>query len=178
MKNVLVIVDMQNDFIDGSLGNPDGESVVQNIIAEVESQDYDFVAFTRDTHFANYLDTLEGKNLPVEHCILNTEGWMLRKEIVEAVEKSGIASKVYDKKTFGSFSLPHELAIYEGSIESITVTGLCTDICVISNALILRAELPNTPMYYVEDACAGITPETHEAALKVMNSCQIYAKER
>lgn len=178
MNNILVIIDMQNDFINGSLGNPDGEKVVENIISEIKSNKYDFIALTRDTHFDNYLDTYEGKNLPIKHCIHQTDGWKIRKEIYDAVEESGIAHKVYDKKTFGSFSLPHELDIYGDSIKSITITGLCTDICVVSNALILRAELPNTPMYYVEDACAGTSKEAHEAALKVMNSCQIYAKEK
>ncbi len=176
MENVLVIVDMQNDFINGSLGNPDGEKVVKNIISEVKSKKYDFTAFTRDTHFDNYMDTLEGKNLPVEHCIYGTDGWQIRKEIYDAVAESGIDYKTYDKKAFGSFSLPNELDIYGNTIKSITLTGLCTDICVVSNALILRAQLPDTPMYYIADACAGTSVEAHEAALKVMDSCQIYSK--
>lgn len=177
MKNVLVIIDMQNDFINGTLKNEDGEKVVTNIIKEIKSNKYDFIALTRDTHFDNYLNTLEGKNLPIEHCITRTEGWNIRKEIYDAVEKSGIQHKTYDKKSFGSFSLPHELEIYENELESVTVTGLCTDICVVSNALILRAELSNVPMYYIKDACAGTNKENHEAALRVMECCQIYNKE-
>ena len=176
MKNILVIVDMQNDFINGSLKNPDGEKVTKNVIKEIESQNYDFIALTRDTHFADYMETLEGKNLPVEHCIYKSNGWKIRKEIYDAVEISGIEHKVYDKKTFGSFSLPHELDIYEKELQSVTFVGLCTDICVVSNALILRADLPNTPMYYVEEACAGTSKEAHEAALKVMESCQVYKR--
>lgn len=176
MKNILVIVDMQNDFIDGSLGNPNGEKVTENIIKEIKSNKYDFIALTRDTHFDNYLETLEGQNLPVKHCIYGTDGWKIRKEIYDAVEDSKIQHKVFEKKTFGSFSLPHELDIFENEIQSITITGLCTDICVVSNALILRADLPNTPIYYIEEACSGTSQEAHEAALKVMNSCQIYQK--
>ena len=178
MKNLLVIVDMQNDFINGSLANPDGEKVVANVLKEIESGDYDYIALTRDTHFANYLDTYEGKNLPIVHCIYKTDGWSIRKEIYDAVEETGLPHKMYDKKTFGCFSLPHEAEIFEDELESITMVGLCTDICVVSNALTLRAELPNVPMYYVEEACAGTTVEAHNAALKVMESCQIYKKER
>lgn len=174
MKNVLVIVDMQNDFISGSLANKDGEKVVKNIIKEIKSNKYDYIALTRDTHFNNYLNTLEGKNLPIKHCIHKTDGWKIRSEIYDEVEKSGIAHKTYDKKSFGSFSLPHELAIYENELKSIVVTGLCTDICVVSNALILRAELPNVPMYYIKDACAGTSKKAHNASLEVMRSCQIY----
>lgn len=176
MKNVLVIVDMQKDFINGSLKNEFGETVVENIIKEINSNKYDYIALTRDTHFGNYLQTYEGKNLPVTHCVKNTDGYKIDKRIYDAVEESGIEHKVYDKKTFGSFSLPMELEIYENELESITITGLCTDICVVSNALLIRAELPNVPMYYVEDACAGTTVDKHEAALKVMDSCQIYKR--
>lgn len=176
MKNVLVIIDMQNDFVDGALGNPDGEKVKQNIIKEIESNKYDFLALTRDTHFDNYMETLEGKNLPVKHCIYQTDGWKICKEIYDAVENSGIQHKVFEKKSFGSFSLPHELDIFENELQSITITGLCTDICVVSNAMILRADLPNVPMYYIEEACAGTSKQAHEAALKVMESCQIYRK--
>lgn len=174
MKNVLIIVDMQNDFIDGSLANPKGKEVVANVIREINSKKYDFIALTRDTHFDNYLDTLEGKNLPVPHCIKGTNGWKINEEIYQAIEDSKIEHKMYDKKTFGSFSLPNELEIYENELESITVVGLCTDICVVSNALMIRAELPNVKVYYVEDACSGTTEEAHKAALSVMNSCQIY----
>ena len=168
---------MQNDFINGSLGNPDGEKVKERIIKEIESEQYDFIALTRDTHFDNYMETLEGKNLPVKHCIYNTDGWKISKEIYDAVEKSGIQHKLFEKKTFGSFSLAHELDIFENDLQSITFTGLCTDICVISNAIILRADLPNVPMYYIEEACAGTSKQAHEAALKVMESCQIYQKK-
>lgn len=167
---------MQNDFINGALGNPDGEKVEKNIIKEIESNKYDFIALTRDTHFNNYMETLEGKNLPVEHCIYQTEGWKISKKIYDAVERSGIQHRVFEKKSFGSFSLPHELDIFENELQSVTITGLCTDICVVSNAIILRADLPNVPIYYIEEACAGTSKEAHEAALKVMESCQIYRK--
>lgn len=176
MKNVLVIVDMQKDFINGSLKNDFGETVVENIVKEIKSNKYDYIALTRDTHFSNYLETLEGQNLPIEHCVKDTDGYKIDQRIYDAVEESKIAHKLYDKKTFGSFSLPMELEIYENELESITVTGLCTDICVVSNALILRAELPNVKMYYIEEACAGTTVEKHKAALEVMDSCQIYKR--
>lgn len=176
MKNVLVVIDMQNDFISQALANAKGEQVVQNVVREIKSGKYDYIALTRDTHFENYMDTLEGKNLPVPHCIKGTEGWKIDPRIYQAVEDSGIEHKMYDKKTFGSFSLPMELEIYENELESVSVTGLCTDICVVSNALMIRAALPNVPVYYVEDACSGVTEESHKAALTVMNSCQIYKK--
>lgn len=176
MKNVLVIVDMQLDFISMALANSNGEKVVQNVIREIKSNKYDFIALTRDTHFSNYLNTLEGKNLPIPHCIKGSEGYRIEPRIKNDLTESGIEYKTYDKKSFGSFSLPSELVIYEGELESITLTGLCTDICVVSNALILRAELPNVPMHYIEDACSGTTEEKHKAALLVMESCQIYKK--
>lgn len=177
MKNVLVIVDMQNDFVSKALANYKGEEVVKNIIKEINSGCYDFIALTRDSHFDNYLQTLEGKNLPIPHCIKNTTGWEIDSRIYQAVKDSLIEHKMYDKKTFGSFSLPFELDIYANEIKSITVVGLCTDICVVSNALILRAQLPNTEIYYVEEACSGTSEEKHKAALAVMESCQIYQKQ-
>ena len=177
MKNVLVVVDMQNDFIDGSLGSKDAEATVEAVIREIESDCYDFVALTRDRHNTNYLETLEGKNLPVEHCIVDTEGFKIRKEIYDAVEESGKAHKMFDKKSFGSFSLVNELQISADEIESITLVGLCTDICVITNALMLRADLNNTPIYYVADATAATSRENKEAAIKIMNACQIYERK-
>ena len=176
MKKVLVVVDMQNDFIDGSLGSEDCLATVKPVIREILNPDYDFIAFTKDDHQSDYLQTLEGKNLPIEHCIENSEGIKIRKEILDAVKKSGKEYKIFDKKSFGSFALLGELEAHEKTIEDITIVGLCTDICVVSNALMLRSSLNNTPIYYVEDATAGVSKESKQAALKVMEACQIYKK--
>ena len=177
MKKVLIVIDMQNDFIDGSLGSDDCIATVDPVIREIMSPEYDFIALTRDTHYDDYMETLEGKNLPVEHCIYGTEGWQIKKEIMDAVIASGKEYKIFDKKSFGSLALMGELESYAKVIEDITIIGLCTDICVVSNALMLRAMLCNTPMYYVTDATAGVSRETKEAALKTMNTCQVYEKK-
>ena len=173
---VLVVVDMQNDFIDGSLGNPKGLEVTENVIKEINSG-YDYIALTRDTHYDNYLQTYEGKNLPYEHCIINTPGWKIRNEIYEAVEMTGLPHKMFDKKGFGSYSLVNELDVMADNIETITIVGLCTDICVITNALMLRAQFPNIPIYYVSNAMNATRDENQEASIRVMNACQIYEKE-
>ena len=178
MKKVLVVVDMQNDFIDGSLGSDDCLSTVEPVKREILSDDYDFVAFTRDVHQEDYLDTLEGKNLPVKHCIEKTFGYEIREELMDAVKKSGKEYRIFDKKSFGSYVLALDLESHAKTIEEITVVGLCTDICVVSNALMLRAMLNNTPIYYVKDATAGVTRESTAAALMTMNACQIYEKTR
>ena len=176
MKNILVIVDMQNDFVDGSLANEEGDKVVKNVVREINSKKYDYILVTLDTHFDDYLDTHEGKNLPVKHCLKNTDGWQLNKDVLANLKASNIEYKIYEKNTFGSFDYFDDLKSMEHEIESFSFVGLCTDICVISNALILRAKFPNIPMYCVEDACGGTTKEAHNAALLVMKSCQIYNK--
>ena len=178
MKKVLVVIDMQNDFVDGSLGSDDCCATVGPVIREIESSDYDFIALTRDSHQPDYLNTLEGKNLPVEHCICGSKGWQIRDDIMEAVRRSGKEYKIFDKKSFGSFALLGEMETYKDIIEEITVVGLCTDICVVSNALLLRSMLNNTPIYYVKDATAGVSRERKEAAITTMNACQIYEKKR
>ncbi len=176
MKKVLVVVDMQNDFIDGALGSKEAEATVDPIINEIKSGKYDFIALTRDTHQENYLETLEGKNLPIKHCIYGSEGWNINRRIYDAVEESGLAHKVFDKKGFGCFSLAQELDAYEDVLEEITVCGLCTDVCVAATALILRAQLPNVPMCYIEETTAGLSAENKAASFAVFNSCQIYKK--
>ena len=178
MKKVLVVIDMQNDFIDGSLGSDDCLATVGPVIREIGSNEYDYIVLTRDTHQPDYMETLEGKNLLVEHCIRDSKGWQIRDDIMQAVIDSGKEYKVFDKKSFGSYALVGELETYKDVIEDITIVGLCTDICVVSNALMLRAMLNNTPIYYVTDATAGVSRETKEAALKTMNCCQVYEKKR
>lgn len=170
MKKVLIVVDMQNDFIDGSLGSPQAEKTVSEAVKVIERDEWDEVCVTYDTHTENYLSTHEGKYLPVEHCIRGTDGWKLNIRIKEALEKKECMT-VFEKPTFGS----EKLAVYmkEKKPDEITLCGLCTDICVISNALLLRAALPETEISVYEPACAGVSEESHEAAITVMKSCQI-----
>lgn len=163
---ILVVVDMQNDFIDGALGTPEAVQIVPYVKELIESFDGK-VLFTRDTHFSNYMDTQEGKNLPVPHCIQGTPGWEIRPEL-DALR----TTEPIDKLTFGSAALPQVLA-EEESIESITFAGLCTDICVISNAMVTKAFFPEIPLFVDAKACAGVTPESHKNALAAMKMCQI-----
>ena len=169
MKQILIIVDMQNDFIDGALGTKEAVAIVPKVEDKIRNFDGE-VFFTRDTHETWYLETQEGKNLPVPHCIRGTEGWQIRKEL-DALRKT----EPIDKETFGSTDLAADLlALHEDEeIGSITLVGLCTDICVISNALLLKATLPEGPIYVDAACCAGVTPESHENALKAMEACQI-----
>ena len=169
MKNILIVVDMQNDFIDGALGTKEAVAIVPKVEDKIRNFDGE-VFFTRDTHENWYLETQEGKNLPVPHCIRGTEGWQIRKEL-DALRKT----EPIDKETFGSTDLAADLlALHEDEeIGSITLVGLCTDICVISNALLLKATLPEVPIYVDAACCAGVTPESHENALKAMEACQI-----
>ena len=173
----LVVVDMQNDFITGSLGSPMAEAIVPNVRAKI--RDYrrngDLIVFTRDTHRANYLDTREGKKLPVEHCIKRTFGW----EIAEGLVWDEC---IVDKMTFGSTRLvkylTHEYWYNKaGHFTEIEIIGLCTDICVVSNALLLKSAFYDYCEITVDaTCCAGVTPETHEAALRTMEMCQINVK--
>lgn len=163
---ILVVVDMQNDFIDGALGTPEAASIVPYVKQVIESFDGK-VFFTRDTHFADYMDTQEGKNLPVPHCIKDTDGWRIRREL-DALRKT----PAIDKITFGSKDLV-EILKEEPSIESITFVGLCTDICVISNVMLTKAFFPEIPLIVDAKACAGVTPESHQNALAAMKMCQV-----
>lgn len=163
---ILVVVDMQNDFIDGALGTPEAVAIVpyvREVIRGFEGK----VLFTRDTHFDNYMDTQEGRNLPVKHCIQGTPGWEIRSEL-ECLR----TTEAIDKLAFGSSQLPQVLA-QEENIESITFIGLCTDICVISNAMVTKAFFPEIPIFVDAKACAGVSPESHKNALAAMKMCQI-----
>ena len=175
MKKVLIVVDMQKDFIDGSLGTKEAVQIVDNVAREIK-KDYDFVICTRDTHYDDYMNTNEGKHLPVVHCIEGSEGWKLNPAIEEALNSRDQGSyMVINKPTFGSEKLVEVLkeADKKEPIESITLVGLCTDICVVSNALMVKAAFFETPVKVIPDCCAGVTPETHEAALQTMKMCQI-----
>ena len=169
MQNILLVIDMQNDFIDGALGTPEAVDIVPKVREKIRNFD-GTVLFTRDTHGENYMETQEGKNLPVPHCIRGTEGWQIRPELEELRVTEPI-----DKGTFGSDELGKILRDLndEDPIGIITVIGLCTDICVISNALLAKAFLPEVPIEVDASCCAGVTPESHENALKAMASCQI-----
>ena len=169
MRDILIVVDMQNDFIDGALGTPEAAAIVPNVKEKIEKFD-GLVLFTRDTHTDSYLETQEGKNLPVPHCIFGSHGWEIRKELDELRTTEPI-----NKITFGSSELGRLLLDLnaEDEIKSITVIGLCTDICVISNVMIIKAFLPEVPVIVDASCCAGVSPETHENALKAMEVCQV-----
>ena len=164
MKNVLIVIDMQNDFIDGALGTKEAQAIVPNVKKKIEEYKArgDEVIFTRDTHFENYLETNEGKHLPVEHCIKNTHGWQISDNLGNCV-----GCDVIDKTTFGYNKWNRYY------YESIELVGLCTDICVVSNALILKATFPEIDITVDASCCAGVTPESHQAALTTMKMCQI-----
>ncbi len=167
MKKLLVVVDMQNDFVDGALGTPEAQAIVPAVQTKVAAamEAGDTVVFTRDTHTADYLRTAEGKKLPVVHCVAGTAGWA----IIPPLQSS--AKLVFDKPTFGSLSLAHYAA--REQFGAIQLIGLCTDICVISNALLLKACLPEADISVDAACCAGVTPESHENALAAMRMCQI-----
>ncbi len=169
MQKLLVVVDMQNDFIDGALGTKEAVAIVPNVKAKIENFD-GTVLFTRDTHGHEYMSTQEGQNLPVPHCIKGTEGWEIRAEL-EALRKT----EAIDKVTFGSSELPNKLVAMNevDPIESITFVGLCTDICVISNVMVTKAFLPEVPVIVDAACCAGVSPETHKNALEAMKVCQV-----
>lgn len=170
MRKILVVIDMQNDFIDGALGTKEAEAIVENVKAKIRSYDPHDVIATRDTHEVNYLSTQEGRYLPVEHCIRGTEGWEVRHDIAELLEEA----QVYDKPTFGSTQMAADLAALSEREElEIELVGLCTDICVVSNALLIKAYLPEARISVDPSCCAGVTPESHEAALATMRMCQI-----
>jgi len=170
--NATIFIDVQKDFIDKALKNEQAIAVMPKLVefAKARKDAGDKLYATRDTHTEKYLDTLEGTKLPVAHCIEGTDGWMLDDRLMEVLDGS---CTFVNKPTFGSFDLAEILAEDGGKFDEITICGFCTDICVISNALILRAKFPNTKITVMKDLCAGVTPETHEAALKTMQMCQI-----
>ena len=161
----LIVVDMQNDFIDGALGSAEAVKIVPYVKSLIENFDGE-VLFTRDTHYDNYMKTQEGKNLPVPHCIFETEGWQINSEL-EALRKT----EAIDKITFGSKDLVDILK--DKDIENITFVGLCTDICVISNVMLVKAFYPEIPLFVDAKGCAGVTVESHKNALNAMKMTQI-----
>ena len=185
MSKVLVIIDAQNDFITGDLGSKEAVAAVPNIVEKIKNLNTDdFIVFTKDSHHENYMETLEGKYLPIKHCLIGSEGWELHSDIRKAIEDFGERVieelgiwpiRSISKETFGSIDLM-DLIEKEG-IGDVTneyeICGFCTDICVISNALILKTNTYNTPVKLDSKCCAGSIPELHEAALNVMRACQV-----
>ena len=165
---VLCVIDMKNDFIDGALGTPEAVAITDNVREKIDlyRKNGDMVIFTRDTHYENYMETAEGKNLPVPHCIKDSDGWQISSKL-EVGE-----STIIDKPTFGSTELSEYIACLDG-VEEIEFVGLCTDICVISNVLLLKAKLHETPIVVDSSCCAGVTPASHSNALEAMKMCQI-----
>ena len=168
---VLIVVDMQNDFVDGALGSAQAQAIVPAVTAKIGDyrKNGGKIVFTRDTHGADYLNTQEGKKLPVPHCIRDTHVW----QIIDQIDTEGCI--VLDKPSFGSCSLMEVLYNMEKvyGVDSIELVGLCTDICVISNAMLAKAQLPEVPVYVDASCCAGVTSESHETALRAMEMCQI-----
>lgn len=194
MKNVFVVVDMQNDFVDGALGTPEAQAIVNKVADQIRARaNKDTILLvTKDTHGIDYMETLEGKNLPVAHCIKNTHGWELAPAIQEAIYDTRdkyfdfdsyfpyVADHIVCKPTFGSMDLQNLLFVIDdmtgtqsGEIAEITLCGLCTGICVLSNAILCKATLPEVPVKVIEDCCACVTPDSHKTAIEAMKLCQI-----
>lgn len=171
---MLAVIDMQKDFVDRALGTKEAVAIVPAVVKKIAEARKSVIVTTFDTHYDNYMNTLEGKMLPVPHCIKGTDGWLLNDDVAAALKgatDNGNLVITINKNTFGTMQWEDILKKYD--IDEIEICGLCTDICVISNALILRALKPDMRIVADSGACAGVTPENHEAACKVMGSCQI-----
>ena len=172
MIKILIVVDMQNDFVDGALGTAEAVGIVDKLAEKIKNFDGE-IFVTYDTHMENYMETSEGKNLPVPHCIKGSYGWQLNEKIQAALDEKDAYTEV-EKITFGSVELPQIISEFYNTDEiEIELAGLCTDICVVSNALILKANFPETPISVDVSCCAGVSPETHNAAIETMKCCQI-----
>lgn len=173
-QRVLVVIDMQNDFITGSLGTKEAQAIVEKVCRKIQGFDGE-VLFTLDTHGPDYLETQEGRLLPVAHCIKGTPGWELEPRVRALCKTTPI-----EKPTFGPTGLADVLQakhIYGGGLDEVVFVGLCTDICVVSNALLVKARLPEVPLTVDASCCAGVTPEAHQHALAVLRSCLITVEE-
>lgn len=165
MKKLLVVVDFQNDFIDGSLGTPEAQAIVPKVLDKIAQYAPNERVATKDTHFEDYLSTQEGKYLPIVHCVKGSVGWQMRKEAQLEYQE------IFEKTTFGSTFLAEY--IRKGDFDEVELVGICTDICVVSNALLIKAYAPETKLTVDASCCAGVSPEKHFAALETMRSCQI-----
>lgn len=170
MRKILIVVDMQNDFIDAALGTAEAEAIVEAVKDKIRSYPPEDVIATMDTHGENYMKTQEGKYLPVPHCIKGSDGWQIRPDIADLLE----GARIYEKPTFGSTDLAADIrALADQDEIELEIIGLCTDICVVSNALLLKAFMPEVKISVDATCCAGVTPDKHLAALETMRSCQI-----
>ena len=177
MKRILIVVDMQTDFVDGALGTPEAVAILENVTEKIKTyaNHPDGVIFvTYDTHAEDYMTTSEGKHLPVPHCIKGTAGWALHPTVAAALE--GVTYTAVEKPTFGSVALPALVKEAAAGDFSVELIGLCTDICVVSNTLLLKAHYPEVSISVDASCCAGVTPDTHRAALTTMGMCQIEVK--
>ena len=171
MKKLLVVVDVQKDFVDGALGSAEAVAIVDNVVSKIKHFEGDIIV-TYDTHFENYMETQEGKNLPVPHCIKGSDGWQLDAKVQAAVDQK--TYKAIEKPTFGSTALPEYIkANYDPRDIEIELIGLCTDICVVSNALLMKANFLETKVSVDATCCAGVTVDSHNAALTTMKMCQV-----
>lgn len=174
MKHFLIVVDMQKDFVDGALGTPEAVAIVPAVCERIRTFEGEIIV-TYDTHPVSYLDTAEGKKLPVTHCVKDTDGWQLDANVASALAEREWTA--VEKPTFGSTDLPYLVRSLAGEEDfDVTLIGLCTDICVVSNALLLKAHFPEVPIAVESALCAGVTPASHEAALQTMMMCQIDVK--
>jgi len=180
MKHILIVVDMQSDFVDGALGTPEAVAILPAVADKIKAYAADpagVILVTYDTHTPDYMSTAEGKKLPVPHCIKGTAGWALHPTVASALES--VAYTPVEKPTFGSVELPALVAkAAEGQDFTLELMGLCTDICVVSNTLLLKAAYPEVPVTVDAACCAGVTPATHNAALTTMEMCQIDVKNK
>ena len=177
-KNILIVVDMQNDFIDGALGTKEAQTIIPNVIKKISEalENKDDIIFTRETHYAyTYSTSEEGKNLPVPHCIEGSLGWMISDKITISKPKNHSYTQIFDKETFGSLDLANHLKNFYPLtyINSIQVIGLCTDICVIANAIMAKSALPNAHIIVDASCCAGVSPQSHDNAIQTMKTLQI-----
>ncbi|MEE1010766.1 MAG: isochorismatase family cysteine hydrolase [Acutalibacteraceae bacterium] len=175
MKKILIVVDMQKDFVDGALGTAEAVAIVDNVVKKIENFDGDIIA-TYDTHSDNYAETQEGRNLPVPHCIKGSDGWELDSKVQAVLDKKGFTA--IEKPTFGSVDLPEYIRKnYNADEIEIELIGLCTDICVVSNALLMKANFLETKVSVDASCCAGVTVDSHNAALLTMKMCQVNVTE-
>jgi len=178
-KRLLVVVDMQNDFINGVLGTARAQAIVPSVVKKIEAYkaNEDYIVYTMDTHAENYLDTQEGKKLPVKHCIYDSEGWSLNPDIAQAIKgaKSVDSQEAveYQKGIFGSWALGEDVKRWEAAVESLEFVGVCTGICVISNVILVKTALPEMPVIVDAACCECVTSESHITALDAMELLQV-----
>ena len=180
IMKVLIVVDMQKDFIDGTLGTPEAVAIVDNVVKRIESSKDELILFTQDTHQEDYLNTSEGKKLPIPHCIENTPGWQINESVLCAwrsnsntINMPELQDNIFTKPVFGSIKMLTFLESRKADITEIEILGLCTDICVLSNAIMIKNFMPDIKIMVNSACCAGVTPQSHSEALNIMKMCHI-----